>query len=81
MLSEFSALSAHKGMPKVFTYSIGELIILHLNFSVTRNENFKCVYLKMTFLNLIDRFDSSLSVRLAYLTSRFIRDFYRYGTT
>ena len=44
-----ATFSAFKGIPKVFSYSIFKLIILHFHFSVIRNQNFRRVYLKTTF--------------------------------
>ena len=46
-----------------------------------RNQHFKRAYLKTTFLNLVDRFDTNLSVRLAFSMLHFVQNFCRYGTT
>ena len=54
-------------MPKVFSYSTCELIILHFHFSAIRNQNVKRVYLKTTFLKLFVKFDRNISVRLVGL--------------
>ena len=67
----FFAFSALEGMPKVFFYSTCELIILHIHFFVTCNQNFKCVHLKTTFFNLVDRFDKNLSALLSCSSFQF----------
>ena len=52
-----SVLSTLKSMPKGLSYLTGELIILHFHFFIICNQNFKRIYLKTIFLNLVDRFD------------------------
>ena len=50
-----------------------------LGSKVIRNQNFECVYLETTFLNLVDRLDRL--VRLVCSRSHFVQNFCRYGTT
>ena len=67
-------------MPEVSSYSKGEQIILHFYFFVIRNPNFRSVYLKNTFLSLVDRFDRNISVLLACSRSDFVQNFCCHAT-
>ena len=68
----FFVLFALKGMLKVFSHSTRELIILHSHFSVIWKQNFQRVYLKTIFLNLVNWFDTRLSIWLAYSRTHFV---------